>query len=74
MITLHIETPYITLQQAMKLSGIIGSGGSAKVILHEYTVLVNDIPEQRRGRKLYPGDRVLLYDQIIFIAESEYEH
>ena len=33
----------------------IGSGGQAKWYLAENTVLVDGEPENRRGRKLYPG-------------------
>lgn len=74
MIKLEIDTPYITLQQALKLSGIIGSGGSAKAVLQQNSVLVNDIPEQRRGRKLIPGDQVIVFDETILIEKSNHEH
>ncbi|MCI0183276.1 MAG: RNA-binding S4 domain-containing protein [Acidibacillus sp.] len=74
MIKLEIDTPYITLQQALKLSGIIGSGGSAKAILQQNLVLVNDIPEQRRGRKLIPGDQVIVFDETLLIEKSNHEH
>ncbi|PRO64338.1 S4 domain-containing protein YaaA [Alkalicoccus urumqiensis] len=55
-IAIHGE--YITLGQALKEAGIIGSGGEAKPFLQEYRVLVNEEQDQRRGRKLYPGDLV----------------
>lgn len=74
MIKLEIDTPYITLQQALKLSGIIGSGGSAKAVLQQNSVLVNDIPEQRRGRKLIPGDQVIVFDETLLIEKSNHEH
>ncbi|PWI56806.1 RNA-binding S4 domain-containing protein [Sulfoacidibacillus thermotolerans] len=73
MITIHTKTTYITLQQALKLSGMIDSGGSAKVILQDNKVFVNGIHEQRRGRKLYPGDLISVFNQTILIAESEHE-
>lgn len=54
--TIEITQPYITLTQALKEEGIIGTGGQAKWFLQENTVLVNQEAEARRGRKLYPGD------------------
>lgn len=34
----------------------VGSGGEVKYFLSEVEVLVNGEVEQRRGKKLYPGD------------------
>lgn len=53
-----IDTEYITLGQLLKLIGAIDTGGQVKYFLMENDVLVNDVPENRRGKKLYPGDRV----------------
>ena len=49
---------YITLNVLLKITDIISTGGQAKYYLAENEVLVNDILENRRGRKLYPGDVV----------------
>ncbi|MCM0582434.1 S4 domain-containing protein YaaA [Weissella diestrammenae] len=57
---LSIRTPYITLGQLLKISGTIDMGSEAKWYLREYQVLVNQEPDDRRGRKLYPGDIVAL--------------
>ena len=38
---LKITTPYITLQQLLKIEDIISSGGEAKFYLAENPVLVN---------------------------------
>ena len=53
-----ITTEYITLQQFMKLSGIVSTGGVAKLKIKEMHIVVNGEKENRRGRKLYPGDNV----------------
>jgi len=53
-----IETPYMTLGQMLKEESVISTGGQAKWYLRENTVNVNDEPDNRRGRKLYPGDTV----------------
>lgn len=53
-----ITTEYITLQQFMKLSGIVSTGGEAKLKIKEMDIVVNGEKENRRGRKLYLGDKV----------------
>ena len=53
-----ITTEFITLGQLLKLADIIGNGGEAKAFLANTEVLVNGEPDNRRGRKLRPGDRV----------------
>jgi ribosome-associated protein len=52
----QLKTEFITLQQLLKACDLIGSGGQVKAWLAENEVLVNGEPENRRGRKLYPGD------------------
>ena len=49
---------YLTLNVLLKITGIISTGGQAKYYLQENEVYVNDILENRRGRKLYPGDLI----------------
>ena len=53
-----ITTEFITLGQLLKLADIIGNGGEAKTLLATHEVIVNGEPDNRRGRKLRPGDRV----------------
>ena len=55
-----IDRPFITLGQLLKEEGIIPTGGAAKWYLKENQVLVNGEPDDRRGRKLYPDDQVVL--------------
>lgn len=52
---IKINTEYITLGQILKMKEIITSGGMAKEYLLENEVLVESVPENRRGRKIYPG-------------------
>jgi|YelNatPaOPRAMG01_1025707.scaffolds.fasta_scaffold70544_2 ribosome-associated protein len=56
------EGEYITLQQVLKVLGVIGAGGDAKGFLSEVEVTVNGEREKRRGRKLRDGDRLLIPD------------
>lgn len=53
-----IKTEYITLQQFLKFAGIAQTGGEAKIMVKEKEIFVNDEKENRRGKKLYPGDKV----------------
>ncbi|MFC6260925.1 S4 domain-containing protein YaaA [Levilactobacillus fujinensis] len=66
-----IDTPYITLGQMLKEESVISTGGQAKWFLRENTVKVNDEPDDRRGRKLYPDDTVDVPDAGSFVIRSK---
>lgn len=53
-----IQGEYMTLGQLLKAADVIASGGEAKIFLQSYQVLVNGEPDDRRGRKLFPHDKV----------------
>jgi ribosome-associated protein YbcJ (S4-like RNA binding protein) len=57
-VPVYIKTPYITLGQFLKYTGIAPNGGHVKAILHETPVTVNGVSEQRRGKKLYVKDLI----------------
>ena len=48
-----INTEFITLGQFLKIVNIASSGGEAKYLVKELDILVNEEPENRRGKKLY---------------------
>ncbi len=54
------EKGYITLAQLMKKEGIAATGGQAKYLVQTLPITVNGEEENRRGRKLYPGDEVVI--------------
>lgn len=62
-----IHTPYIQLGQLMKIIGLIETGGQIKSFLNQNPIQVNQQPEQRRGRKLYPGDQIMVQKHLITI-------
>ena len=66
--TVIIKTEYIELQQLLKMEDFISSGGAAKYFLAENEVLVNNEPEQRRGKKLYKGDKVVILGKEFLIG------
>jgi ribosome-associated protein len=55
--------PGITLGQALKVASVVGSGGEAKVLIQSGEVLVNGEAETRRGRRLWRGDVVEVWDE-----------
>lgn len=55
---IEVRGEYITLGQLLKLSGEVGTGGEVKDYLSEISPIVNGEKENRRGRKLRPGDVV----------------
>ncbi|NJL98345.1 MAG: RNA-binding S4 domain-containing protein [Synechococcaceae cyanobacterium SM2_3_2] len=61
---LKILTPYIKLDQLLKLAGWVGSGGQAKEVIAAGEIQVNGEIETRRGKKLTTGD------QVQFMAEA----
>ncbi|WP_201330183.1 S4 domain-containing protein YaaA [Lactobacillus nasalidis] len=64
--TFAINGEFITLGQFLKDECIVASGGQAKWYLKDNPVLLNGASEDRRGKKLYPGDR-------LEVAGTEYE-
>jgi len=54
------EAVTIKLDQFLKLTGSVETGGQAKLLIQGGEVLVNDEIETRRGRKLKPGDVVVV--------------
>jgi len=57
---IKISTAFITLGQLLKMTDWISSGGQAKIAVKELKITVNGEKEDRRGRKLYPGDVVTI--------------
>lgn len=53
-----IKDEYIKLGQLLKAVNLVSSGLEAKDVILAGEVLVNGEVDQRRGRKLYPGDIV----------------
>ena len=56
--TISIHTEYIKLQDMLKLTHAVMSGGEGKVAIQEGQVSVNGEVCTMRGKKLRPGDTV----------------
>ena len=61
-----ITTDYIELQQLLKLTDWISTGGEAKIAVKKLNIKYNGVPENRRGKTIYPGD-------IVEIQNKKYE-
>lgn len=55
---IKIKDEFIKLGQLLKLAGLVSSGIEAKIVINEGEVLYNGEVETRRGKKVYPGDKV----------------
>ena len=68
-ITIREGEEFIRLGQAMKKAGLVGSGIEAKMLILDGAVTVNGEIEERRGRKLYPGDKVSFEEETFQITK-----
>ena len=66
---IRITSEYITLGQLLKFADIVSSGSEAKIFLQENEILVNGVPDNRRGRKLRDGDVVEIKSEKIVIKQ-----
>jgi len=63
-----IRGEMIRLGELLKLAGVVGTGGEAKLLLASTEVRVNGELESRRGRQLRSGDEVLVGDEALRVA------
>lgn len=63
-----IETESIKLDQLLKFSGYVGTGGQAKMLIQDGLVAVNDEIIKKRGKKIKKGDIISIENIITFIV------
>ena len=59
---LSLRGDHITLAQALKVAGLVDTGGQAKLLVRAGVVTVNNVVTTQPGRKLAPGDRFRVQD------------
>ncbi len=64
-----INTDYITLGQLLKVENIFSTGGEVKMLISTLDIEVNGEKENRRGRKLYPKDKVKVLNKEFIIEK-----
>lgn len=57
---IKISTEYITLGQLVKFANLVSSGSEAKMFILEENILVNGEDCKIRGKKLRPGDKIVI--------------
>ena len=58
--TIKITTEFIKLDQLLKFANIASTGGHAKFLIKNESIKLNGEIETRRGKKIYPGDQLLI--------------
>lgn len=67
---IQIHTPYITLAQFLKFSGMAATGGEADEAIRGEEVLVNGEICTMRGKKLYGGEVVTYQNQQLQVKQA----
>ncbi len=60
----------IRLDDFIKRSGLVGTGGEAKIRIQSGEVTVNGEVETRRRKQLFPGDVVEVIGETLVVAEE----
>ncbi len=70
MTPIKIKTDFITLGQLIKYIGLISNGSEQKSFIANNTILFNGELEKRRGKKLYPNDKVVINNNEYLIVKE----
>lgn len=62
---IKIDTEFIKLDSLLKLSGVVPTGGAAKIFIQDGEVKVNGQICTMRGKKLRSGDKIEIFDEYI---------
>lgn len=65
---IKLTSEYITLTQLLKICDYVSSGAEAKFMVKELNILVNGEKENRRGKKLYPNDIIIINGKKITLS------
>lgn len=70
--TRHVVVPRLPIELApfIKFAGVTGSGGEAKQLIREGSVLLNGKVETQKGKKLSAGDTVSVAGQTLVVANA----
>lgn len=68
-IEFELTGDYIELIKLLKLLNIADSGAQAKIMVENGEVILNDQQEYRKRAKLKIGDKIEIFDKLIFIKK-----
>ena len=64
-----ITTEFIKLQDLLKFATVVSTGGEAKIIIQEGEVKVNGEVCTMRGKKMRPGDKCAIDNELELVVE-----
>lgn len=67
--TIQIHSEFIKLQDLLKFAGAVETGGDAKLIIQEGRVVVNGEVCTMRGKKMRPGDKASIDNQLELVVQ-----
>lgn len=67
---IFIDTEFIKLQDLLKFSGLVETGGQAKILIQDGYVTVNGEICTMRGKKIRTGDIVTLDEDVLEVRQS----
>ncbi len=67
----EISGEYIELVKLLKVTGVCGTGGEAKIAIEEGMVAVDGVIELRKRRKLYPAQLVSIEKIVIEVVKGK---
>ncbi len=71
MTEIRINPPFIKLEQFLKFSGAVETGGEAKLAIQNGYVSVNGEVCTMRGKKLFNNDKVVIEDiELLCVIEE----
>ena len=66
--TVSITTEFIKLDSLLKFSNVVLTGGEAKLAIQDGDVTVNGLVCTMRGKKIRPGDVVVVGGQVKLVV------
>jgi ribosome-associated protein len=57
-VVVRINTPTIKLDQFLKWTGTVQTGGEGKSLISNGLIMVNDVVQEKRGKIIKNGDKV----------------
>ena len=66
---IEIHTEFIKLDALLKFAAVVETGGDAKLIIQEGRVTVNGETCTMRGKKMRPGDKCAIDNELELVVE-----
>lgn len=67
---LYFTGDFIRLDNALKLAGLVHTGGHAKIVIQNGEVLLNGEICTQRGKKLYGGESIGFADETVQVKKK----